>query len=298
MARKDIFAGISDQPKRQGSRDYVAHGAAKAMIGSLEEFKARAQGSGVLELDPNIIDPSPFRDRLPDDDNLAFEEFKASMAKEGQKVPVQVRSHPVVPGRYQLVYGHRRVQAAKELGLQIKAIPIQISDTELVVAQGIENGARQDLSWIERALFAKTMESADVKPREIKAALSIEDAELTRMRGVYNSVPNDIIELIGRAPKVGRPRWMDLAKVLGHNHKAVDRLRKTLPAVKVLDSNQRFQAALDAVKERPAREARDHPVDGLGSFKFTASTARGQAFAKFIVAKLPALIEMFEKEEN
>ena len=298
MARKDIFAGISDQPKRQGSRDYVPHGAAKAMIGSLEEFKARAQGSGVLEIDPNIIDPSPFRDRLPDDDNLPFEEFKKSIANEGQKVPVQVRSHPTVPNRYQLVYGHRRVRAAKELGLQIKAIPIQISDAELVVAQGIENGARQDLSWIERALFAKTMEKAEVKPREIKAALSIEDAELARMRSVYNSVSSDIIELIGRAPKVGRPRWMDLAKALELNHEAADLLRKTLPAVKVLDSNQRFQAALDAVKQRTVREASGFHVEGFGSMKFTANTTRGQEFVKFIESRLPALIEEFEQGEN
>jgi len=288
MARKDVFAGLTPgQHKKAEPEPYAAHGASKKMIQSIQEFaeKARSEG-GILELDPDLIDVSPFRDPLPDDDPEDFEEFKRSLSEEGQKVPIQVRPHPTVAGRYQVAYGHRRLRAAKELGLQVKATPVDLSDHDLVVAQGIENGARQDLSWIERALFAKTMEDADIKPRNIKAALSISDQELARMRGVYSTIPEDVIELIGRAPKVGRPRWMDFAKLLGSNS---EMLRKTLPAVTVLDSNKRFQIALDALKEKPIPKA---------ALKISASTPKMKAFAKFVESRLPALMEEFEKQEN
>jgi ParB family transcriptional regulator, chromosome partitioning protein len=290
MARKDVFAGLTPgQHKKAEAESYTAHGASKKMIQSIQEFaeKARSEGA-IIDLDPNLIDASPFRDRLPDDDPLVFEEFKRSMSEEGQKVPIQVRPHPSMPGRYQVVYGHRRLRAAKELGLQVKATPLELSDRDLVVAQGIENGARQDLSWIERALFAKTMEDANIKPRNIKAALAISDQELARMRSVFSTIPEDVIGLIGRAPKVGRPRWMDLAKVLGSRSEL---LRKTLPAVTVLDSNQRFQIALDALKEKPTPKAE---LD----VKITATTPRGKAFAKFVESRLPALIEEFQKGDN
>src|SRR5690606_19879956 len=111
----------------------------------------------------------------------------------------------------QVVYGHRRWRAAKELGVTLKAVIVELDDTELVVAQGIENGQRQDLTWIERALFVATMDNAGIKAKDIRAALSIDDAELAKMRSVCRAVPLDVIQLIGRAPGVGRPRWLELA---------------------------------------------------------------------------------------
>jgi ParB family chromosome partitioning protein len=293
MARKDVFAGLTPgQNQKPEPEPYAGHGASKKMIQSIQEFAERARTeAGILDLDPNIIDPSPFRDRLPDDDGLAFEEFKKSVIEEGQKVPVQVRPHPASPGRYQLVYGHRRVRAAKELGLSVKAFPVEISDSELVVAQGIENGARQDLSWVERALFAKTMDDAGVKARDIYAALSIDDAALWVMRKVCRDIPLDVIESIGRASKIGRPRWVELAKAIGNREEVTDQIRKNLSAERFSDSNRRFQVALDATKIKA-------PAPGELQLKITASTPRGREFAKFIESRMPDLIQEFEQGER
>jgi ParB family chromosome partitioning protein len=294
MARKDVFAGLTPgQHRKSEPEQYAAHGASKKMIQSIQEFaeKARSEG-GVLDLDPALVEPSPFRDRLLDDDPLPFEQFKTSIAEDGQKVPIQVRPHPTTAGRYQVIYGHRRLRAARELGKTIKAITMDLSDTDLAIAQGVENAARQDLSWIEKALFAKTMEEANVKPRHIKAALSITDQELARMRSVYSSVPSDIIDMIGRASKVGRPRWTAFAKLMGQDKLAADRLRKTLPAVTVLDSNRRFQIAIDALEQK-LKQPGDEPL-----LKIIATSAAERGFAKFVESRLPALKEEFETQEN
>ena len=152
-------------------------GATHRSLSDLREQRDRLQAivdAGVgAELDPALIDPSPFPDRLPDDSSADFEALKALIAEEGQKVAIQVRRHPGVEGRYQVVYGHRRLRAASELGIKVKASVLDLSDADLAIAQGIENSARQDLSWIERALFASRMDEAGIKPRGIRGALSI-----------------------------------------------------------------------------------------------------------------------------
>jgi ParB family chromosome partitioning protein len=304
MARKDVFAGLTPGQNQKAEQDYKAHGAAKALIMSVQEFaeKARTEG-GILEIDADLIDPSPFPDRLPDDDPQPFEDFKKSLLEEGQKVPIQVRPHPSVVGRFQVVYGHRRLRAAKELGTSVKAISIELSDADLVIAQGVENGARQDLSWIEKALFARRMEEAGVKPRDIYAALSIERTELAKLRAVSGVIPIDVIEAIGRAPKGGRPRWQELAKWVDLHPQKLNSVRELLAAANnSVDSNQKLQLAIDAYKSTGPSHEKALPIErklpDLGAIRFTPSTPRGRKFAKFIESRLPALIEEFEQGEN
>jgi ParB family chromosome partitioning protein len=271
-----------------------------------------AGGGSILELNPDTIDPSPYPDRLPDDDAGEFEAFKRSIESEGQKVPIQVRRHPSSVERYQIVYGHRRWRAARELGTPVRALEVDISDLDLVVAQGIENASRQDLTWIERALFAYRMDNAGIKARDIYAALSIEDAELARMRAVYRAVPADIIEAIGRAPKVGRPRWLDLAKAIADEPGAVDAMRAALGKAigSVEGSDQRFQRALNAVK--PAASSRQEPtliVDASGTrlaackstpkeMRISAEGKLGVQFIKFMEEQLPVLAEQFSRQRD
>jgi ParB family chromosome partitioning protein len=235
-------------------------GATQRSLSDIREERDRllalvAAGSG-LELDPELIDPSPFPDRLPDDSDNDFEALKRLISDEGQKIPIQVRSHTSVPGRYQIVYGHRRWRACRDLGIKIRVILIELSDSELVVAQGIENAARQDLSWIERALFAWRMDQTGIKARDIRAALAVDDPELARLRSVCRTLAIDVIETIGRAPKVGRPRWVELATIVASEPNALQRIRETLSADKVsaLPSDERFRRVLTAVKRRVPAE--------------------------------------------
>ncbi len=289
----------------------AAHRAIDDIRTERDRLKAIVESGGgaVRELDPSIIDPSPYPDRLPDDDGASFEAFKRSIETEGQKVPVQVRKHPSSPGRYQIVYGHRRWLAAMQLDRPVRALEVEISDLDLVLAQGIENAGRQDLTWIERALFASRMDDAGIKPRHIYAALSIEDAELARMRSVYRIIPADIIEAIGRAPRIGRPRWLDLAKTVAGDAGALDDLRAVLvrKGETAETSDQRFQRALNAIK--PASTGRREPspiTDTSGTklgallmspkeVRISAEGALGIEFLKFVEAELPALTERFAR---
>ncbi|CVI62731.1 plasmid partitioning protein RepB (plasmid) [Agrobacterium leguminum] len=290
----------------------AAHRAIDDIKSERDRLKALVESGGgaIRELDPSRVDPSPFPDRLPDDGAEDFEAFRNSIQSEGQKVPIQVRKSPSSPERYQVVYGHRRLRAARELGIPVRAIEVEISDVELVIAQGIENADRQDLTWIERALFARRMDEAGVKPRDIYAALSIDDAELARMRAVYRSVPSDMIEAIGRAPKVGRPRWAEFAKAFSENSEAMDNLHGVLSQAveKRMNSDQRFLAVLDVLKPKVSPKTSPRVIvngEGrqLGNYvasskdiRISAETTAGTEFLKFIEAELPALAERFTHE--
>lgn len=291
----------------------AAHRAIDDIRSERDRLKALVESgaAAVRHLDPSLVDPSPYPDRLPDDNGANFEAFKRSIETEGQKVPVQVRKHPSSPDRFQIVYGHRRWLAARQLGRPVLALEVEISDLDLVLAQGIENANRQDLTWIERALFASRMDQAGIKPRYIYAALAIEDAELARMRNVYRVVPADIIEAIGRAPKIGRPRWLELAKTVSDVPTAIETLRAAL--VEKLDatetSDQRFQRLLNTVKAVPSRRVAPAISDKRGrrlatlvaspkEVRIAAEGSLGTEFLKFLQAELPSLAERFASEHE
>ncbi|MEL6660860.1 MAG: plasmid partitioning protein RepB [Bacteroidota bacterium] len=260
----------------------------------------------VLSLGPALIEPSPFRDRLPDDSIDDFAALKLSLKNDGQKVPITVRSHPTRPGHYQIVYGHRRWRALKEIGSTVDAILIDYSDRDLVIAQGLENASRQDLSWIERALFSAEMSAAGLKPKDVKSALGIDDAELSKFRKVLKAIPKELIELIGRAPSVGRPRWLELSEMARGKREAAT-LLQTLSADKVteLPSDERFTLAMVSLLKTEATQ-RVHKsraslqLGDVGSMtvtkrevKISISSQHREGFSKFLEDEIATLVERY-----
>ncbi len=203
--------------------------------------KALAAGSAVVELDPSLVDVSIVRDRLSESNDVGFETFKQSIADRGQEVPILVRPHPANEGRYQVAYGHRRLRAAVALGRKVHAVVRELSDTELVIAQGIENSQRKDLSYIERALFAARLEDRGFERTVIIDALATDKGELSKLISVARAVPELMIEAIGPAPKAGRRRWLALADALrdARAKRAAERASKD-PDLSKADTDTRF----------------------------------------------------------
>lgn len=265
-ALKAMMAPIAVAPSSEQDRPMrspVASGSLKAMGLSLksladeaEEARALRQqlasGAQVTELDPNLIDPSFVRDRLEDLNDKGFEDFKASLAEDGQQVPILVRPHPDREGRYQAAYGHRRVAALRALGLPAKAVVRELTNEELIVAQGKENSDRRDLSFIERALFAARLEDLGFARTAITAALSLQKGNLSTMISVAKSIPEELIVAVGPAPKIGRPRWEGFAELVKQGD---DKWRLLIrePSFSECDSDARFEHVFKALQRRPAK---------------------------------------------
>lgn len=197
--------------------DYAMRGASGAMRRSLDEIVEASQrimdGETIISLDPALIDQSPVLDRIQEDDD-EYPALRDLIRASGQDTPILVRPHPGSGGRYIVVFGRRRLKAARELGLQVKAVVKPMDDTTAIVAQGQENAARSNLSFIERARFAKNLVELGYNKDTVKAALAIDDTLLSRMLSVAELVPNVVLEAVGAAKGVGRDRWEELKKIV------------------------------------------------------------------------------------
>jgi ParB family chromosome partitioning protein len=219
MARKNLLQGLMAPQPDDETEAEVGRGAApparpprqaKGAIGAVGRSIADLKARAVIEIDPFAIDAGGMADRLEhgaaEDAQLA-----ASIRDHGQQVPVLVRPHPQAEDRYQIVYGRRRVLALRDLGQPVRALVRDLDDQALVVAQGQENTARRDLSFIEKANFARQMEEAGYERGLICDTLSVDKTVLSRMLSVTDLVPVALIEAIGSAPGIGRDRWLAFA---------------------------------------------------------------------------------------
>ena len=145
----------------------------------------------VISLDPDRIDRSPYRDRFGNDEDAAkeLEALKVSIASEGQKIPVLVRPHPTKPDHYQLAYGYRRWAAIKAImaeadrpeTIKIRAYVRELSDRQLIEEQSIENGVRENLTWIEQAMWAVQLKSAGLSHRAMCPILGASEAAISHL---------------------------------------------------------------------------------------------------------------------
>lgn len=273
--------------------------------------RALAEGATLVSLSPALIDPSFAADRFATHSAEAPEEpdfaaFLEDIRTHGQQVPILVRPHPEMPGRYQIAYGHRRWRAAQALALPVKALVRPLSDAELVVAQGQENAQRRDLSFIEKAFFALALDERGFDRATLCAALAVQSAEISRLLVVARAVPPGLVTAIGPAPKAGRPRWMQLTELLarpGANRRMVDAL--AAPAFRAAGSDERFALVFAALSARAkaARAAaegeilhKDEKGRALARREVKGSLTRlvfdealAPDFAALVAARLPAL---------
>lgn len=317
---RDLVGAGKPKPTQVEMPQSRPAGAVKAMSLGLDRLteeaaaaknlrEALAGGDNVVELDPALIDPSIITDRISHENDPEFSELKSAIEANGQQVPILVRPHPHDAKRFQAAYGHRRIRVSLELGFKVKAIVKKLSDHELVVAQGQENGPRLDLSFIERALFASRMEESGFERETVCAALGIDKPEASRLLSVANAVDTEIILAIGPAPKVGRPRWLAL---VSNFQKDEARVRAyavvSTSTFKEANSNARFGLVFDAagskpivakVKPKTELRARGERVAWLErKGKQLRLTSDQAAFNSFLELKIPQLLSEFEADSS
>ena len=300
---------ISERPRS-------ASGAVKAMglsLGQMAQELKEQTGERVVTLDPSHIEPSPVADRLTVDAHLdaGFAELKASLESRGQQVPVLVRRHAdaakSADGWYQAAYGHRRIRAAKELGINVLAIVRELDDDALILAQGKENAERRDLSFIERAFFARSLIDHGFERSLVQDALGVHKTEMTRLLQVADKVPYPIAKAIGPAPKAGRPRWHQLAEMFdGEAAEVIARDEITSEVFLACDSDHRFQRLFSRLGKRKSKPAQKQTIksrsgkpiaDIKGSTIQLAKTAP-DGFTHYLAKQLPDLLAAFEADKN
>jgi ParB family chromosome partitioning protein len=347
MARKNLLLGISERKLTPVNSDHVApatrspplafanRGVLGAVTRTIDDLAAKAEfakdletrlaaGEVIIDLNPNQVDGSILADRMNVDDEHYHLLLEAIRAK-GQNSPILVRPHPKSAGRYQVAFGHRRLRAAAALGRPVRAIVRELSDRDLVVAQGQENSARADLSYIERARFAWNLEAGGYDRETMISALSVDKTTISRMVSVATQIPEEVITAIGPAPSIGRDRWLELAALF--KARPEDHSCKALlgdPAFISAQSDDRFNLMKDrlsavsdtATQHKPdvnrALRARGQaqywtPPGGTRTAKITANEQAfvltldqraAPGFGDFLLSELDRLYQAFAKKRS
>lgn len=220
MSRENPFAKLdlsSLNEKTPAKPGYGMTGAAKTVVRSIEDLaentKKLMEGEVIVDLDPRLLDVSFVADRLSDEDE-EYLELKQAIKASGQTTPILVRPSSSDNQRFMVVFGHRRLKVAKELGIPVKAVVKKLDDITSAIAQGQENSARSNLSFIERAYFAQNLLASGMTKDVVRSSLAIDEAMLSKMLGVVEVVPAPIIKALGASKKIGRDKWLSLRQLL------------------------------------------------------------------------------------
>lgn len=314
MARKDIFSsvmGTSAAKAPDVAPMLIGRSASRSIMQSFEDLSKMA----VVELAPELVDGSFVVDRLDGNDE-EYGSLLDSIRANGQDTPILVRPHPTSPGRYQAVFGHRRLKAAKDLGRHVRAIVRDMPDREHVIAQGQENAARSNLSFIERTIFARQLIEQGHSTETLMAALVLDETTLSKMRSVLASLPVELIEKIGAAKSVGRDRWWQFSKLYERLSAAEQR-----SLIEVVNPTEPSEARFDVVhalasrrgtsantsKKQPlskrtwAADDKSVSVTLRSDKKQAVVTLRakdGARFAEFVADQLERLYDEFRRSET
>src|SRR5271165_2411245 len=203
-----------------------------------------------------------------------------------------------------------KIAAGDHVVSLVPALIRAMTDVELVVAQTKENLDRQDLSYIERALLARQLEDRQFERAIVMSALGVDKADLSRLLTLANALPIELIQAIGPAPKIGRPRWHQLAELL--RTAATRKQAMTIVAERDFgnsDTNQRFAILMRSLRQpapKPGNvQAKDIRTkngrllarvdDGGRHVRLLIDHAE---FKTFLLSRLPDLVSEFEQEET
>jgi len=220
---------------------------------------------GALQIDIDLIEPSPYQPRTRFDEG-ALEELAHSIGHSGIIQPLLARK---IGARYQLIAGERRWRAAQRAGfLRVPVVLREVTDEEALEITLVENIQREDLNAVEQARafqrlideFHMTQEEVAERTGKDRATVGnavrlltlhgqfldwIEEGKLTAGHGralLAIADPKLRQEMAAKAVN-GRMTVRQLERQATRRARRRDLVEKTAPA---LDANQR--AALDELQ--------------------------------------------------
>ncbi|MEM9522907.1 MAG: plasmid partitioning protein RepB [Pseudomonadota bacterium] len=270
--------------------------------------------SAIREIDPGLIDDWGPTDRIDgftavnsdDDDSDGFETLKVSIRQGGQQVPILIRRSGS-DGRYEVIYGRRRLRACRELGIKVRANVQNLDDGAALLAKGLENAARRNLSFYEKARFASVILAAGHDTKTARKVLSLTPSGLSHLTRVTDNVPDDVGDEIGAAPKSGRPKWTALAEAFITKKINAATARAILSEIDPsASSDQRLELLLKKIAQRGARPGQNReisPLEGVtirsGHASIAVSVKRSgnnAAFADWLDGNLEDIIKRSYQE--
>ncbi len=211
--------------------------AVEGELGKLRDQLKEHEGSTpTKKLDPQNVLPSRWANRHPDSFNtVEFARLEQDIELAGGNVqPISVRSLTNQPGKYEIVFGHRRHRACSELGIPVLATidTSAVSDHDLFSAMDRENRERADLSPFEQGTMYRRALDEKLYPsnRRLAEALGVSHTWVANVLLVAD-LPAPVVECFRSALDIQHRHAKMIATALEVDRKAVLRRAEKLRAL-------------------------------------------------------------------
>lgn len=182
-----------------------------------DQLKAFDASQPVRRMEPGCIVRSKWANRHAQSfGGPEFEALRNDIESQGGNVqPIKVRPLAGEPGRYEIVFGHRRHQACADLKLPVLAMVEDVSDKTLFIEMERENRQRQDLRPFEvGAMYAKALDQGLFSSaRKLAEEVGIDQSQLNKALALAR-LPDEVLKAFA-SPLELQYRWAsDLVKAL------------------------------------------------------------------------------------
>jgi ParB family chromosome partitioning protein len=187
----------------------------------VEEITSQ-RGDAIGQLvDIERIEPNPHQPRKHFGD---LSEMVASIKEKGILEPILVRSHE---GKYQIIAGERRYQAAKIAGLQhLPCVEVDVDSRGMLEISLIENLQRKDLSpFEESAAIQRLCDQFRYTHEEIARKLGKSRTVITEALSL-NRMPEEIQERCRQADIISKSMLLQIVRLdtTQEMHKLIDKI--------------------------------------------------------------------------
>lgn len=161
-----------------------------------------------------------------------FEDFKREIQEAGRNSqPIKVRAiaNPGEGPRYELVFGHRRYEACRQIGLPVWAVVENLDDRALIEEMDRENRGRADPSpWEQGMTYLRALEKG-VYPsnRQMAAALGVDVSNLGKAL-MLARLPAEVIAAFPTPQSIQLAWATELAKALAEDEAGMQARARSL----------------------------------------------------------------------
>jgi ParB family transcriptional regulator, chromosome partitioning protein len=234
------------------------------------------------------IDPNPDQPRQAMGD---LSELMASIAEKGVIEPIVVR---VRAGRYQIIAGERRYQAAVQVGL--KELPVvvrDVDDSEVIELALVENLQRKDLTAFEEADALHALSSrGNLTHEDLSKRLGKSRTAITETLALHK-MPGEVKNLCRLADISSKSLLLQIVR-LGDASKMIAMIEKITREGAATREKIRKEVAAKPQRGRPKSYIFNYRPP-TKAFKLHLSFAKSQVERGEIIAALEAIIADLRK---
>jgi len=230
------------------------------------------------------VDPNPDQPRQAMGD---LSELMASIAEKGVIEPIVVR---VKGGRYQIIAGERRYQAAVQVGL--KELPVvvrDVDDAEVIELALVENLQRKDLTAFEEAGALHALASrGGLTHEDLAKRLGKSRTAITESLALQK-MPTEVKNLCRLADISSKSLLLQIVR-LGDTSKMIAMVEKIAREGNATREKLRKEVAAKPQRGRPPAYVFNYRPP-TRAFKLHLSFAKSQVERKEIISALESIIE-------